>query len=154
MDFDPLLLIAPLLVFAAYWDLRFLRIPDIISVAVVTAFVFCALLSAPDDLMTRLLVTMVVFGIGVLAFAFRLVGGGDVKLFSALVLFIPADRLILFANVFSVSLLIGIGGIVALRRSRFAGVVQWKSLSEPRAFPMAVSIAFAGLTYPVLASFV
>ncbi len=146
----PLLLSAPLLILAAYYDLRFLRIPDLISVALITIFVFSALFYTPDDLMTRLLAAAVVFGIGFLAFSLRLVGGGDVKLLSALMLFIPTNGIILFANLFSVSLLIGVASIIALRRKRCASCAGWKSLSKPKAFPMGISIALAGLTYPLV----
>ena len=152
MDFDPIFLAAPLLVCAAYCDLRFLRIPDIISVALVVVFVFCTLLSAPDQLMTTLLAAAIVFALGFLAFGFRLIGGGDVKLLSALMLFIPPPELIVFANVFSGSLLIGVATIVALRRSKVAGMAGWKSLSQPRSFPMGLSIALAGVAFPFIAA--
>lgn len=154
MTLEPLFLIAPLLVAAIYFDLRYLRIPNLISIALVGVFAAYAFVAAPDDLLTRLLVAAVVFALGFLAFAARLVGGGDVKLLPALLLFIPADGLILFANLFSAALLIGVAIVVALRRSRLAGASGWKSLSQPRAFPMGLSIGFAGLAYPIVCKLV
>ena len=149
-----LLLIGPLLIAAAYCDLRFLRIPNAISLFLVAVFVGAALTSPPDDVAVRLAAFAAVFGLGFLAFAYRLVGGGDVKLLSALVLVIPADGLILFANLFSLSLLIGVATILLLRRTPLAAASGWKSLSEGRNFPMGISIALAGLAYPALSALV
>lgn len=151
MSVEPLFLIAPLLLAAIYFDLRYLRIPDLISVALIVVFAVYAIVATPDDLLTRISVAAGVFALGFLAFAARLVGGGDVKLLPALLLFIPVQGLILFANVFSLSLLIGVAIIVALRRTGLAAASGWKSLSQPRAFPMGLSIGLAGLTYPILA---
>ena len=149
MGLGPLILISPLLLLAAYCDLRFLRIPNIISLAILAIFVVSVLIGTPADLMTRLLAAVVVFGLGFLAFAFRLIGGGDVKLLSALVLFVPTHGLTLFANLFSAALLVGVASIIALRRSPSISKVDWKSLSQPKAFPMGLSIALAGLTFPI-----
>lgn len=148
MGIEPLLLIAPLLIAAAYCDLRFMRIPNSISLILVAVFVVAALLYPPPDVLTRLTAASIVFGLGFTAFGFHLIGAGDVKLLSALVLFIPANGLILFANLFSASLLIGVASILLLRRSRFAGAPGWKSLSGSRKFPMGISIALAGLAFP------
>lgn len=151
MTIEPLFVIAPLLLSAIYFDLRYLRIPDLITVLLVGVFVICAVLFTPDDLAIRLSVAAGVFALGFAAFSARLVGGGDVKLLPALLLFIPANGLILFANLFSLSLLAGVAAIVLLRQSRFATASGWKSLSQPRAFPMGLSIGLAGLIYPILA---
>lgn len=151
MGLGPLMLISPLLLLAAYCDLRFLRIPNIISLAIIAIFVVSILIATPVDLMTRLLVAAVVFGSGFLAFALRLIGGGDVKLLSALVLFVPTHGLPLFANLFSAALLVGVASIIALRRSPLIGKLDWKSLSQPRAFPMGLSIALAGIIFPIAA---
>ena len=149
-----LIAIAPLLVLAAYCDVRHLRIPDVISVAMVGIFAVSAFVSMPDDLGARLAAAGGVFAVGFVAFAARLVGGGDVKLLSALMLFVASDHWLLFANILSVALLVGVAGIVAARSARFSGAERWKSLVVPRAFPMAVSIAMAGLSLPVLARLV
>jgi prepilin peptidase CpaA len=148
----PILLIAPLLVLAAYCDLRFLRIPNPVSATLVLFYVVFAILFPPDDLMARMLAVAAVFSTGFLAFAFGLVGAGDVKLLSALLLFVPSDQLILFANIFSASLLIGVTCIVLLRHVQFQGLAGWKSMSEPKAFPMGLSIALAGLTFPAISA--
>lgn len=153
MTVEPLFFVAPLLLAAIYFDLRYLRIPDLISLALIVVFAIYAVVATPDDLLTRILVATGVFGLGFLAFAARLVGGGDVKLLPALLLFIPVQGLILFANVFSVSLLVGVAIVVALRRTSFAAATGWKSLSQPRAFPMGLSIGLAGLSYPILTHF-
>ncbi len=150
MTVEPLFVIAPLLVCVIYFDLRYLRIPDILSLSIVAVFAFYAVLFAPDDLLIRISVAAAVFGLGFAAFAVQIVGGGDVKLLPALLLFIPADGLILFANLFSVSLLAAVAIILTLRLSPTAGASGFKSLSQPRALPMGLPIGLAGLSYPLL----
>lgn len=147
MDTLPLALIAPLLVLAAYCDLRFLRIPNMISILIVAVFAMTVYDTVPDDLVARLVAASLVFVAGFAAFAARLVGGGDVKLLTALVLFIPTDRLMLFANVFAISLLIGVAVVVSLRHGQLASPARWKFAGQPKSFPMGLSIAMAGVGF-------
>lgn len=146
----PLFCIAPLLVAAAWCDLRYMRIPNVLSLAAVAVFALAALVVPPDDLAARLTVAVSVFALGFVAFAFRLFGGGDVKLLSALMLFVPFAHLTLFANVFSASMLIGIALILGLRRVIPAAGIGWVSFQSNK-FPMGISIALAGLSFPVVA---
>lgn len=147
MTVFPLMLVLPLLAAAAVTDLRLLRIPNVLPAAVVTVFVLVVLLSPPPDLSARLAIAAATFAVGFLAFTFRLVGGGDVKMLAALMLFIPAASALLFANIFAASLLVGVGLLGALRRIDVPAVHGWRGLSEPRKFPMGISIAMAGFAH-------
>ena len=151
MDLFPNLLIAPLLIYAAYSDLRYMRIPDFISIALVALFTVTILIQVPLDIGARIAVATGIFVIGYTGFSFRLIGGGDVKFLSALALFVPRSELTVFANLFSVSLLVGVFLICVAQRSRLANV-GWKSFSARGRFPMGLSIAMAGLMLPVVFS--
>ena len=147
----PLFLLTPVMVAAAYFDLRFMRIPNLLSLIAVAIFVVSTLLFPPADLVLRLVIALLVFALGIVAFAFRLVGGGDVKLLSALMLLVPANGIVVFANVFSASLIAGIILLLAARRIPATRKWGWKSFGGSQRFPMGLSIAMSGLAFPVIA---
>lgn len=149
MSFVPLILISPILVAVAYCDLRFMRIPNVLSLLIVAIFVISSLIYPPDDLLARIAVAAVVFALGFAGFCFRMLGGGDVKILSALTLLVPLHSLALFAYVFSAAMLVGIAAILTLRRLPLAAGHGWKSISGSTRFPMGISIALAGIAHPL-----
>ena len=138
----PLVLLLPLLAAVAVADLRMLRIPNILPLASLGLFLLTSLVAPPDDTALRLLVAAATLVLGTTAFAFRLLGGGDVKMLAALMLFVPVASLLLFLNILALSLLAGMALVLTLRRMVPAG--GWRGLSETRGFPAGVSIAMAG----------
>lgn len=150
MSLVPLILISPILVAVAYCDLRFMRIPNVLSVLILAIFVTASLIDPPDDLLARIAVAAAVFGLGFTGFCFRMLGGGDVKVLSALMLFVPLHSLGLFAYIFSAAMLVGIAAILTLRRLPLAADHRWKSISGSTRFPMGVSIALAGIAHPLI----
>ncbi|MDW4550600.1 prepilin peptidase [Defluviimonas sp. D31] len=144
----PLVLVAPLLVWMAYGDLRFLRIPNLLCIAMVAVFAVAVLVAPPPDLVARLVVAGAIFGLGFVTFCLGLFGGGDVKALSALMLFVPAATLPLFCMVFSASMMIGIAFVLGLRAIPATGALDWASMERSRKFPMGVSIAMAGMAHP------
>lgn len=147
----PIIALSPVLLAVAYSDLRYMRIPNLLSLIAAAVFVVFAAILPPNDLMVRLIVAGVVFALGFLAFAFRLVGGGDVKFLPVLMLFVPFGKLAIFCNTFSAALILGIGAVLALRRLPASAGWGWKSFSGTPKFPMGISIAGAGLAFPWIA---
>ena len=145
----PILLTVPVLVLVAYCDLRFMRIPNVLSILLVVLFVGSSLVFPPNDLLMRVSVAAGVFGLGFVGFCFRLLGGGDVKILAALMLFVPVQNLEVFSFLFSGSLLLGVLTIVGLRRLPQTAGHPWKSLSGSVKFPMGISIALAGILHAV-----
>jgi prepilin peptidase CpaA len=143
----PYLLILPLLGAVALSDLRWMRIPNWMPLAAVALFFCTAVFLPPADLLPRLGIAGIVFGAGFTAFALRLVGGGDVKMLAALMLFIPSSTVLLFANIFAVSLLLGIVAVLSLRRILPTNGHAWKAFSGTTGFPMGISIALAGIAH-------
>ncbi|MEM6824749.1 MAG: prepilin peptidase [Pseudomonadota bacterium] len=144
----PLLLLAPLLVAVAWFDLRYLRIPNWLVVAALLLYVVTVPLIGFEEAGLRLLAAFIVLAVGTVSFAFRLFGGGDVKMLAALVLFVPSQSYVLFGYTFAVSILLGISLIMTMRRTPFVRDLNLASLKAIGAFPMGISISAAGLALP------
>lgn len=150
MEIVPMLLLAPVLMAVAYFDLRFMRIPNILSLMVLAVFAVAAFFFPPADLLARLVIATSVLLLGFIGFSFRLIGGGDVKILSALMLVVPTSGIVVFANVFSISMFAGIILVLAIRRFPQINSLGWKSFGGSHKFPMGLSIALAGLAFPVV----
>lgn len=144
----PLICFAPVLVATAYFDLKHMRIPNYLSFIGIAIFVLTAPFLPVQELGWRVLSAAVVFALGFAGYALRLFGGGDVKLLAVLMLFIPSLALALFGFVFSASMLLGIAFVATLRTMPGAEATGWVSLQVRRKYPMGVSIAMAGLSFP------
>lgn len=144
--------LAPVLIYAAYTDLRWLRLSNkLCLLTLALGCVVCAGLPF-EEALGRLTIAVLVFCLGLALFAVRVVAAGDVKFLSALMLFVPTPDLVLFSQIFSVALLVGVVLVVTGRRIPAFAQSNWQSMSTPRVFPMGISIAMAGLALPVLVS--
>lgn len=147
----PMLLLAPLLVAVAFGDLARLRISNRLVLAVLILFVTSVPLFAPDELVLRLAAGFAVFLALAGLFALGLMGGGDAKMLPAVVLFVPPEHWGDFALVLSAALLAGVAGVGAARATVGSrGPTGLLAIDTPKAFPMGVSIALAGLLLPIL----
>ncbi|MDD9719730.1 prepilin peptidase [Sulfitobacter sp. PR48] len=141
-------LVAPLLIAVILYDLRLMRIPNVL----VGLFLIVALVSLPlteplSEILWRLLAALAVFGAGLALFAARLMGGGDVKLMAALTLLIPTAALPVFGLLFSVGIVLGVLGLMVMRRLADRNQTRWHSLREHGRFPLGLSIGMAGLVF-------
>ncbi|MDU8946035.1 prepilin peptidase [Ovoidimarina sediminis] len=148
MELIPLLLLAPLLVFVAFFDMRLMRIPNWISLAGLAIFVLTMPLLPGSEIVARLMMAAIVFVLGIGAFMMRWFGGGDIKILSVLFLFIPSGTLSLYGLGFSASMLAGIALILTLRTIPWPANTEWVSLRETGTFPMGISIALSGIIHP------
>src|SRR3569832_2453655 len=100
-----------LLAAAAGWDLASYTIPNVLSLALVGAFaVFAfAIGMTPGTIGMHLLAGILALAVGFTLFALGYVGGGDAKLFGAIVLWLGFRNLLDFAFLVSV-----FGGALAL----------------------------------------
>ena len=78
-----------LLVAAAAWDVRCYRIPNAICASLAMLFVIRAAAAGPPFPVQHLIPAALAFAVGLVLFARDLMGGGDVKLLAAAVLWIP-----------------------------------------------------------------
>lgn len=129
------------------YDLRQMRIPDILSVILVSLFVALCTIDAPEDFWARLGLSATVFTLGFIAFARRMMGGGDVKIMTALALFVPVSALAETALVFSATLFLGTVLVLVARRI-FPSSESWAFLNTKR-MPMGLPIGLAAVVLPV-----
>ena len=122
----PLWLIGVLLMIvgvAAAWDVRTLTIPNAFPLSIVALFAIALSLLGYDFgvLSQHLASAAIGFVLGAVLFAFRLMGGGDVKLFAAISLWIPVTRFGEFAATVALAGAILAGAVITvlwLRRLR------------------------------------
>ncbi|PWJ20298.1 prepilin peptidase [Jannaschia seohaensis] len=147
----PMLLLAPVLLLVIHSDLARLTISNRLVLAALALAVLTLPVLAPGELTARLVAALAVFAILLLLFARGLMGGGDVKMLPAVVLFVPPEHWSLFALLFSGALLLGVAGVSAARAAA-GGATGWEALDTPGAFPMGVSIGLSGLALPAVAA--
>ena len=152
MGLLPLILLFPVLVAVGFCDLRYMRIPNVLSILAVCIFVATAFFLPIQETGLRVAVSLATLVIGFILFALRMFGGGDIKILAALMLFVPSQTLTLFAFVLSLSILVGIGLVMTLRTAPGASDSNWIALRERKKFPMGVAISLAGLTHPFVVS--
>lgn len=150
MDLLGIICLAPVMVAVALHDLRYMRIPNSLTLIAIGILAVVAITFPPSDYLIRLTVALSVLALGMLGFVFRLFGGGDVKILSALMLAIPSHGLVTFAYVFSAAMFAGIAIVLSLRQFPTTASWGWKSFGGSSGFPMGLSIALAGLSFPLV----
>ena len=150
MDMLPLWLLSPLLLSVGYCDLRYMRIPNALSLLAVALFVLTMPLLGWQEVLVRLAAAAIVFGAGFVIFALRMVGGGDVKILGALMLFIPSTTYQIFSFGFSAALILGLAFVLGLRLVPRLQRTDWVTMRSHGTFPMGISIALAGLVHPFI----
>ena len=135
-----------MLISVILFDLRYMRLPNTLAMLFVVVFVLTVSWSLPiAELATRVGIAVIVLVIGIAANAAKLLGGGDVKILSALMLFVPRGELLAFAFILCISMIIGIAALLALRRAMRAHSTVWRGLQTSGRYPMGISIGVAGL---------
>jgi prepilin peptidase CpaA len=136
---------ALVLAVAAAQDVRTLRIPNIISVAVLLIALGHALLvPAPAPFWHHLLSFLIVFAGGLVLFSIGWLGGGDVKLFAAAAAWFGLADLAWFVAAVLMTgallTLVMIGG-----RLIVSAGASWRSMRSNRSIPYGVAIATAAI---------
>ena len=143
----PLALAVPVLVWIAWTDFRYMRIRNRAVLVAVAIFAVTAPFIGLEEAGWRLLAAAIVFGTGIVLFALRVLGGGDVKMAGALMLLVPTGTYTLFGYVFSAAtllailLILGLRAVPGLRRS---GPV---SLRARGTLPMGVAFGLCGVLH-------
>ena len=139
--------------YAIVSDLRALKIPNWVPIALVAGFGPHAVLSWSElDLPMRLIVTAVIFCIGFSLFYMNLLGGGDVKLLAAVSLWVGPTHIFEFVIIMSFIGMVLAAALICLRprlgtdadlgRLKANPAVQW--LREG-VCPYGLAIGSAGL---------
>ncbi|MCW5751530.1 MAG: prepilin peptidase [Alphaproteobacteria bacterium] len=139
-----------LLVLAAIGDLRRMMIPNAIPLALAGLYLAHGLLNLTAlEMAQALAVALLVFCANTLLFAFRLMGGGDVKFMAAVALWAGLDQALPFVLVTTLA-----GGILALAMLTLAtspfsvlllDFVRVRGGRRHYVLPYGLAIAFGGL---------
>ena len=141
---------AVLMLLAAWFDLKSLRIPNWCVIAVVVLFFVTGLWGLPLDVFAwRVLAGVIVLfvGFGLYSISGGHVGGGDIKLIAALTPFIAGPDVGFVLIVFA---LLSFAGLVvralvrALLRDRKTG---WQALDQKRFFPVGLLLGGTIMIY-------
>ncbi len=146
----PLIVLSPLLLVLGYGDMRHLRIPNLLVFATIGVFILMLPWVPSEEIIPRVINAGIAFAIGFLAFITRIVGGGDAKMFPALLLFVPPGSLSQFVLVFAISLLFVTLLLMAVRAVFRHGTTRFAAINTPRSVPMGVPMALSGLILPLL----
>ncbi|GGL58236.1 prepilin peptidase [Wenxinia marina] len=139
----PLTLYLPVLAFAAASDVRKLRIPNWTALAGIAFFGLTLPLVGWPEAGWRLLDAGTIFALGFGLWVLGLLGAGDVKLLSALLLLVPSTQAAAFAFTFAGAMMLCLTVMVTLQWSRALQSTGWVSMRAHGHFPMATAIALA-----------
>jgi prepilin peptidase CpaA len=138
-----------LLIAAALQDMRELRIDNKFPLALAGLFAAHAILfKSPSDVVQNLLVFIIAFAVCLPMFIYRLLGGGDVKLFAAVALWFDFSSAPEFA--LSVALFGALVTIVLISARRIlpippAARENWQSLAVKGPIPYGLAIVAGAL---------
>lgn len=139
-------LLAALMAAVIWYDLKFMRLPNLLVLMLVVVFAATVAWTLPLAVLgVRVGVGLAVLVLGAMANAAKLLGGGDVKVLAALVLFYPREQLLAFAFTLCICMIVGIVALVMLRRILRGKGATWRGLQEGARYPMGLSIGAAGL---------
>ena len=136
-----LMLLAALLLACCWFDWRSRTIPNGLNAAIALLaipFWWAAGLALWPDIALQIGLAVAVFAIFALAFAIGAMGGGDVKLLTALALWVPWKEFLQLVLIMSI-----VGGILTVA---FGSWHVMRRRKDRLAIPYGVAIAFAGLS--------
>lgn len=142
--------VAPIAIWVAFSDLKFMKIPNLAVYATVAVFLVIGLIALPfGDYLWRLSHLAVVLAIGFVANMARLIGAGDAKFAAAMAPFFALGDLRLVMILFAALLLAAtathriLRAIPAVRRM----TPDWLSWTRGKDFPMGLTLSGLFLCY-------
>ena len=144
----------PLMLLTAWYDLKHLRIPNALPLAVLAVFLAAGLWGLPfETFLWRLVAGAAVLAAGFALFAAGLIGGGDAKMAAALAPFVAGEdlpALLIVYAVVALALLLVLRLAMQLARHRPTGwraVDQYARPARERVFPMGLIFAITIMAY-------
>jgi prepilin peptidase CpaA len=124
-------LLAALMAGVIWYDLKFMRLPNLLVLMLVVVFAATVAWTLPLAVLgVRVGVGLAVLVLGAMANAAKLLEGGDVKVLAALVLFFPSEQLLAFAFTLCICMIVGIVALVMLRHILRGKGATWRGLQE------------------------
>lgn len=145
-----LVLVAPICLFVAWSDMKFMRIPNWSVLALLAVFACAGPFVLPlAEYGWRWVHVLVILGVGFGLSSARLVGAGDAKFAAAMVPFIPLQHGTLVLVLFAAVLLAAFATHRLARRvPRIRSLTpDWESWTRDRDFPMGLALSGTLLLY-------
>ena len=146
-EFIPLTAALPVVLAAAWTDLRMMRIHNTLVLVGLGIFVVTLPYLDAGEALWRVMIGGISFAVCFALFALGALGGGDSKFFPVIMLFVPIGLWNEFLIVFSLSMAGTMGLFLPARRLMPAGQIRWKSFQPDGRFPMAIAFATAVLGF-------
>lgn len=153
----PFLLAAlPFCLYASWSDLKSMRIPNWVSIALLGVWLVLALIFLPlISIGWHLLAALCIFVIGFFLNATGNMGGGDVKLATAITPFIALDTasVAMIVYAFAAVIALAIHRVARATPAIVNATPHWKSWTERGVFPLGTSISATLIIYLSIMSF-
>lgn len=151
-DYIFLAIAIPFALWAAWSDLKFMKIPNKLVLLLAAAFIVAGLILLPFDVfLWRLLGGFIVLAVGFILFAIGGMGGGDAKYAAAIALFVPYSDSGYFIFILALAALLA---VFVHRIIRKLGILKsltdnWKSWKSGKNFPFGLALSGAFIFYMV-----
>lgn len=148
--------VAPICIWVAWKDMKFMKIPNKAVLALVGIYAVIGLIALPlDTYLWNWLHLVVVLAIGFVIATMGLVGAGDAKFAAAMAPFVALGDAVMFCYLFSAVLL---AALLTHRGARRIPAVQralpdWESWSRGKDFPMGLALGSSLLIYLLAVAF-
>ena len=150
----PYLFMVPILLWAAWTDMRHRRVSNAAVFAAAMIFVLSIPLIGWGEAGLRLGMAVAVFACGLPLFVLHVVRGGDVKLAAALMLFVPPGTHALFAFHFLLTVSLSLMVLKGLRMRSMDGTSALHLGRAGNNFPISSAITSAGVLHIATLSFI
>lgn len=141
---------------AIWTDFSSMRIPNLVSIAMIVLFVVVAPFTLPlDEIPWRLLTAVAVFAIGLALYALGQMGAGDVKFAATVFLFVDPSDVTFFIRILGIMALAGLltHRLVARVPAARAMATHWTSWTAKGVFPYGVALSSSLIYYLALWAF-
>lgn len=140
----------PFALWAAYSDLKFMKIPNKLVLALTAVFIISAFILLPyTEVLWRLLGGFIVLAIGFILFAIGGIGGGDAKYAAAIALFVPRYDAGYVIFILALAALLAVFSHRMFGKLGFAKSIteNWESWHSGKNFPLGLALSGAFLFY-------
>ncbi len=146
----------PFCLWATWSDLRYMKIPNMLVLAMAVAFLVIGAIFLPFDVyLWRLLGGFIVLVAGFVLFSLGVMGGGDAKFAASMALFVDRNEVLPFLFILSVVTLLAVLSHWILGKLKFARAItgSWDSWTVKKKFPFGFGMGAALIYYLAIRAF-
>lgn len=149
-DFALLVTAIPFCVWSTISDMRVMKIPNVLVIAMAISFLVVGIIFLPIDVfLWRLLGGFIVLVIGFLLNMVGAVGGGDAKFAAVMAMFVAQGDILRFIFILAIGTLIAVALHYFIGKLKFARPITttWTSWAKDGKFPMGFGMGGALIYY-------